>query len=148
MDFTAAVLILFTGGDHSDDFIRVGRSLYVGQTFGPGCRTHQPHEGKHSGDSQVLKRHKDGVRQGFQRSAGKSGGCTYDQWALVVLLVLFKEEDVNAESRRRVQEGEDADGDKEFGRGGVVASQENPFFILRLTGGGIKILLVESDRGV
>lgn len=80
-------------------------------------------------------------------SALQSGRYTYDQRTLVVLLVLLEEEDVDAESHRGVEEGEDADGDEELGRGGVVANQEETLRVPTLTGGGIKIHLVESERG-
>lgn len=73
------------------------------------------------------------------------GQRTYNQWALVVLLVLFKEEDVDAESCCGVEEGEDANGDEELGRGRVVANQEETLRVPTLTGWGIEIHLVESE---
>lgn len=72
---------------------------------------------------------------------------TYNQGTLVVLLVLLEEEDVDAESHRGVEKGKDADGDEELGRGGVVTNQEETLLVSALTGGGIKIHLVESERG-
>lgn len=71
---------------------------------------------------------------------------TYDQRAFVVLLVLVVEEDVDAESRGGVEEGEDADGDEELGGGRVVSDQEDPVRGPVLTGGGVEVHLVESDR--
>lgn len=75
-------------------------------------------------------------------------GCqrTYNQWAFVVLLVLFIEEEVDAESRCGVEEGKDSDGDKELGRGRVVADQEDTLRISIPAGRGVKILLMESER--
>lgn len=71
---------------------------------------------------------------------------THNQRTLVVLLILLKEEDIDRESGRCVEEGENSDGDKELSRGRVVAKQEDAFFVTLLAGGGIKILLVESER--
>lgn len=73
------------------------------------------------------------------------GGRTHDERTLVVLLVLLKEEDVDAQSRRGVEEGKDADGDKELGGGRVVANQEDTILAPTLTAGRVKVLLVESD---
>lgn len=75
----------------------------------------------------------------------RRGGRTHDERTLVVLLVLLKEEDIDAESRRGVEEGKDADGDKELGRGRVVANQEDTILVPTLTGGRVKVHLVESD---
>jgi len=77
---------------------------------------------------------------------GQSDGCTYNQRALVVLLVLFKKEDIDAEGCCGVEEGEDTDGDEKFSRGRVVANQEDTILVAVLTGGGIEVFLVESDR--
>lgn len=73
------------------------------------------------------------------------GGRTHDERTLVVLLVLLKEEHIDAHSRRGVEEGKDGDGDKELGGGGVVANQEDTVLVPTLTGGRVKVLLVESD---
>lgn len=70
---------------------------------------------------------------------------TYNQGTLVVLLVLLEEEDIDAQSRSWVEKGEDADGDKEFGRGGVVTNQEDLLLSRFRTLGGIKVNLVESE---
>lgn len=89
--------------------------------------------------------HKESVTQ----SSGPSTWAplpTHDQRTLVVLLVLLKEEDIDTESRRGVEEGENSDGDEELSRGRVVAKQEEALFVTLLAGGGIKILLVESER--
>lgn len=71
---------------------------------------------------------------------------THNQRTLVVLLVPLKEEDIDTESRCGVEEGKNSDGDKELSRGRVVAKQKDAFFVTLLAGGGIKILLVESER--
>lgn len=55
MDFAAAVLLVLAGFNHGDDFVGVSGLLHVGQSRGPGRRAHQPHEGKDSSHSQVLK---------------------------------------------------------------------------------------------
>lgn len=73
------------------------------------------------------------------------GVQTHDKRTLVVLLVLLKEEDIDAQSRRRVEESKDANGDKELGRGRVVANQEDTVFVPIPTGGCVKVHLVESD---
>lgn len=70
---------------------------------------------------------------------------THDERTLVVLLVLLKEEDIDAQSRRGVEESKDADGDKELGGRRVVANQEDALSVATLTGGGVKVHLVESD---
>lgn len=70
---------------------------------------------------------------------------THDERTLVVLLVLLKEEDIDAQSRRGVEESEDADGDKELGGGRVVANQEDTLVVATPTGGCVKVHLVESD---
>lgn len=70
---------------------------------------------------------------------------THDERTLVVLLVLLKEEDVDAKSRRGVEESKDADGDKELSGGRVVANQEDALLVATLTGGCVKVHLVESD---
>lgn len=74
MNFTAKVPLFFARVDQSDDGVWVSHHFHVGQTFGPGCRTHQPHEGKHSGHTQVLNTgtgHEWGLPQiTWQRSAG------------------------------------------------------------------------------
>lgn len=92
--------------------------------------------------------HKESVMPN-QSSPGPSTSAqlpTHNQRTLVVLLVLLKEENIDTESRRGVEEGENSDGDKELSRGRVVAKQEDAFFVTLLAGGGIKILLVESER--
>ncbi|TNN39750.1 hypothetical protein EYF80_050082 [Liparis tanakae] len=66
------------------------------------------------------------------------GWRTYDQRALVVLLVLVVEEDVDAQRRRGVEEGEHAHGDKELRRGRVVAHEEEALAALALTGTHLK----------
>lgn len=70
---------------------------------------------------------------------------TYDQRTLVVLLVFLKEEDVDAESSGGVEEGEYTDGDKELGRGRIIANQEETFRVPALAGRSVKIHLMESD---
>lgn len=55
VDFAAAVLLVLAGFNHGDDFVGVSGLLHVGQSRGPGRRAHQPHEGKDSSHSQVLK---------------------------------------------------------------------------------------------
>jgi len=60
VDFAAVVILVVAGLDHGGNFVRIGRCLHIGQTFGPSCRTHQPHEGKYPRHSQVLKQHPNG----------------------------------------------------------------------------------------
>lgn len=57
VDFAAAFHISLAGLDHGDHLVGVGRPLHVGESFGPGCRAHQPHEGKYSGYGQILNAH-------------------------------------------------------------------------------------------
>lgn len=154
MDLAAAVPLDLAGRDERDHFVWVGGGLHVRETFGPRCRAHEPHEREDGSDPQVLKGTEDRGQgtQGTPRSCRTHthtvrevrGPRTHNQWALVVLLVLLVEEDVDAEGSGGVEEAKHADGDKELGRGGVVADQEETLFVIPPTGGGVKVHLVES----
>lgn len=76
-----------------------------------------------------------------------NGETTHNQWAFVILAVLFKGEDVDAKGGHGVEKSKDSDGDKELGRGRVVPNEEEPLRLLSFAGWGIKVYLMEPMVG-
>lgn len=71
---------------------------------------------------------------------------THNQRAFVVLPVLFKGEDIDAEGRHGVEESKDRNGDEELGRGRVISNQEIPVRLVSFARWGIKVYLMEPAR--
>jgi len=83
---------------------------------------------------------------GSQQVIGHRGRCwTHDEGPAVVLAVLVLVEDVHHRGHEGVEEGEDRNGDKELGGGGVISGQEQPFTPHPLTQRGLEGHLVQPD---
>lgn len=72
---------------------------------------------------------------------------THNQWAFVVLTVLFKGKDVDAEGRHGVEESKDSNGDKELSRWGVISHEEMLLSRVWFAGWSIKVYLMEPAKG-
>lgn len=71
-------------------------------------------------------------------------GNTHSLCTTVALAVFLNEEDVDIQSRHRVEEGENTDSDEELSRGRAVSFEEQPFRLRTFTRGHIEPHLMES----